>query len=165
MSLEHYEGKNSGGIKQLYLIKKSLATFPYPPALDTSDLDYSEDITTTENWLQVIPLPNSARWEEVESEDEGGNPVYSYICDFVINKDRRAVTEELADKVRNKLLCLMEDNNDNDIRLLGSDEHFCTLTYSQVKERGVVQPNLYRVRITCTMGHAAVYYSGDYTGS
>lgn len=161
MSLSHHDGKNSGTFKQLHIIKQSAATFPYPPALQT-DLDYTDDITTSEDWLTITPLPNSGRWEETPGEEMGE---YNYTIELVLNKDSRAITELLATKAKFKLLALVEDHNEV-TRLIGSDEHFCFLTYSLVKERGgVSQPNLYTVRITCTMAHPAVYYTGDYTTS
>lgn len=163
MSLSYFEGKNSGTFKQLHIIKQSAATFPYPPALQ-EDLAYADDITTTENWLTLVGLPNSGRWEETGGLDQDGNEIYSYNMELVVNKDRQTITKMLRDKIPYNLLTIIEDQNAG-IRLVGSDEHHCTISYSQVKERGIIQPNLYTIRITCEMTHPAVYYSGSFTGS
>lgn len=159
--ISYHEGKNSGTIAELHVIKQSAATFPVPPFL-VDDLNYTDEITTTEDWTAFEFIPDSGRWEEVYNEEDES---YSYTIEGVINKDRMAVTAGFKVKVPFKLLSLAKDNNDGLYRLLGSDEHFCFLSWSQVKERGLDQVNLYRVRITCTMGHPAVYYSGAFTSS
>lgn len=161
MSISYFEGKNSGTFRKLHIIRQSLAVFPFPVALQ-ADLDYTDDISTSEDWLTLDPLPNSGRWEENGGLDETGNPTYSYIMELVVNKDRREITAMLSDKLKLKTLCLQEDHN-GEIRLVGSDEHFCSISYIQIKERGVAQPNLYRITITCTMAHAAVYYAGAFS--
>lgn len=162
MSLEYFEGKNAGGLAEIHLIKQSSATFPDPAAIIT-DLDYTEDITTSENWTQHKFVPNSGRFEE-GAPRENGSEVYEYTIEYVINKDRQAITAALKDLKPYKLLALIKDNNAT-YRLIGSDVHHCILTYSQVKERGIAVPNLYRITLTCRMHHPAVYYSGNFTSS
>lgn len=162
MSISFYEGKNSGGLAEIHLIKKSSATFNTIPAL-VDDLDFTDDIVTSEDWTQIEALPNSARWNE-SSDFEDGVEIFTYEVSFVINKDRRAITEMFKNLQPYNLLCLIKDNN-GDYRLIGSDENHCFLSYSQVKERGISQPNLYNVSIVCKMSHPAVYYSGAFTSS
>lgn len=161
MSIAYFEGKNSGGVKKIHIIRQSLATFDPSLALQPVTT-YIDDISTSENWLTLLPLPDTARWQEDQSLD--ASTVYSYQVELVINKDRAAITEALHGKAAYKLLALVEDENGT-VRLLGSDTHHCRLQFSQVKERGIVSPNLYRVTLSCQLPFPAVYYTGAYTGS
>lgn len=161
MSIEHFDGKNAGGIKKLHMIRHMAATFDPSIAL-APVITYSDDITTSENWTTILPIPNTASWNESETMEAGD--AYRYSLDFIINKDRSAITEALKDKAKYKLLVLAEDHNGT-LRLLGSDGSWCWMSFTQVKDPNLAGQNIYRVTITCEQPFPAVYYTGSYTSS
>jgi hypothetical protein len=161
MSIEQFEGKNAAGIKKIHLIKHSSASFDPKPSL-RQVVNYADDIVCTEDWTTITAIPNSYNWTETQSNTAGQS--FTYQLEFLINKDRPAITAALLAINKFKLLVLIEDNN-GQIRLLGGDQNWCKISYSQTKEARLSGSNLYRFQVECIQPFPAIYYTGAISSS
>jgi len=155
----YHEGKSSGGIRKAWIIRQDKATFD-PSLAIRPDLTYTDTISVSESWIEIVPLPDSGSWSE--QHRDGGYDAWSYQVELVINRDRQSITQSMSVLVPYKLLLLVEDYNGL-IRLIGSDQHHVRLSYEQVKDDGIISPNLYRIRISGEQPFAAAYYTGSIT--
>jgi len=157
MSITRHDGKNRGSLKSIKAIALTGVT-------DTGlvvNEEITSAITITGDWSEVEFLPGEASWQE-QVEDSPAGPIYRYVIQCQLNKDRKTVTAALRALAEKKLIVQAADMNDGQIRLLGEknalNKSGADLRYGQIKELRTGR-NSYDITITFASGNPAPYYS------
>jgi hypothetical protein len=132
MSITRHIGKNSGSLRSIKIIPfRDVTSTPMPV-----DLEVKAVPTVTGTWIDIEFLPGEASWQENVSDTDNG-PVYTYLIQCQVNKDRLTINRILHGITALKIIADIIDQNGTR-RLIGEktalNQQFAKLTYSLSKE-------------------------------
>ncbi len=150
--IDYSEGKNGGGIKELYLALAATAEFP-------ARVDDVYTAAITANFARVNFLQNSGSYQTEESESTHGT-IYSSRVECTHPADVQAAEQQLQLYKNKMIIALVKDHQDV-VRVVGTPTEGARLTVIRSKTGALASgSNGARLVIVCTATELPAYYTG-----
>lgn len=155
--MELLQGRNSGILSELYIARHRDITFSDQQQYLHS-LQYTSDLVQSAPFEQIKFIPDSEfTWRQNHQKEKGTN-VFTLQTQCLAKQVSLPYTEFLHQYAQDKLIVLIIDNNFPDPIMMGSDEHFAQLAWTE----DISGPNVYRISLSARQGHPAYRLSGSY---